>query len=296
MTTIPRKIYLRHCQFTANRAVKRGAIALLSCYNVTFSSFLRNQSEMDGGAVYINEIVTRSSYQPCKVIFSVCTFLDNSALNGGGIADYGPINNSNMIIRQCIFINNIATRFIPESLLSLANCQQYLDFPARTPQGMGGAIAVQTSHSVWINNNSFRDNKAHFGGVVYYMIAKVDLDNSDFISNSACDGGAIFISRSHFVLRNVKVGRNRAFKRGGGIFSKSSSLKLENSVEFSNNNVQSRQGIGGAICLKDEERDCTTNSCPLLLTNETRLDFSGNWASLGSIFFRGMLDTTLHHF
>ena len=177
MTAIPRKIQLNltHCQFTANRAVKGGAIALLSCYNVTFenSSFLRNWAEMDGGAVYINEIVTHYSYRPCKVMFSVCTFIDNSALNGGGI---------------------------------------------------------------------------------YSMATKVDLDNSDFISNSACNGGAIFISRSHFVLRNVKVGRNRAFERGGGIFSKSSSLKLENSVEFSNNNVQSRQGMGWAIFLKDEER------------------------------------------
>ena len=295
MTTIPRKIQLNltHCQFTANRAVKGGAIALLSCYNVTFenSSFLRNRAEMDGGAVYINEIVTHYSYRPCKVSFSVCTFINNSALHGGGIADYGPIKNSNVMIRQSIFINNIATRFISEGRYSLTNCHQAIDLSTRPqPRSMGGAIAVKTSHSVRITNSSFRENKAHFGGVIYSMVTKVDLHNSDFISNSACDGGAIFISRSHFVLRNVKVGRNRAFERGGGIFSKSSSLKLKNSVKFSNNNVQSRQGMGGAICLKYEERDCTTNSCPLLWTNATRLDFTGNWASLGSILFGGMLD------
>ena len=148
----------------------------LTLYNVTFtgssitnngkfiaynSIFKDSYSKLYGGVINSNQ---------GEITLINCTFSNNVALSGGAIfAKYGSLN-----IEDSLFINNYAEIF-------------------------GGAI-TSIGTTLNMNNVISRNNKADVdGGVVYsFDDTSVRVINSNFVNNSANNGGALFIDASGY--------------------------------------------------------------------------------------------------
>ena len=110
----------------------------------------------------------------------------------------------------------------------------------------GGAIAVSQGAVANINNSIFENNKAILitseGGAIWVYEATLNIYNSLFYNNTACDGGAIYFghgSLSHIV--NTTFDNNTAYKTtltiggGGAIYATSQvDITIDNST-FVNN-------------------------------------------------------------
>ena len=150
----------------------------LTLYNVTFigssitnngkfiaynSIFNDSCSKMYGGVINSNM---------GDITLKNCTFSDNVAVSGGAIY----VKSGSLNIEDSLFINNYAELF-------------------------GGAITT-IGTTLNLNNVTSRNNKADVdGGVVYSFNDKsVRVINSNFINNSADNGGALFVDASEYNL------------------------------------------------------------------------------------------------
>ena len=108
----------------------------------------------------------------------------------------------------------------------------------------GGAIAVSTGASAYINNSYFHDNHAYLnriGGAIYVDRGYLYVANSLFENNIAGEGGAIFLgfpSEADIVnstfIRNNATGTDYVGGAGGAIFTRSSNLNVYNSTFIEN--------------------------------------------------------------
>ena len=116
----------------------------------------------------------------------------------------------------------------------------------------GGAIAVSTGGSAYIDNSYFHNNKAYLdriGGAIYVDRGYLYVANSLFENNTAGEGGAIFLGfpseatiiNSTFI-NNTATGTSSVPGSGGAIFTRSSNLLIDNSTFIENSAY-----YGGAI-------------------------------------------------
>ena len=285
-------VLLTDCNFTANSAVKGGAVASNGNCNLQFteSKFLSNHAEIEGGAIYINEIIHKfSSYD---ILFSRCNFFQNSALSGGAIADLGLSAVAHLNISECSFIDNTAKRNITFARLHkyfMRDCNA-LESTSQSHGGKGGALSLETSHIVHITQSSFKFNEADYGGAAFLQLSDSIINHCIYVNNWACIGGALYLKKSNLTVQNLMIRNNTASSYGGGIYSLSSSLKFLDIFKFHNNSVQLSTGKGGAIYVMDSNEECKINSCPILWSNNATFDFVNNSASKGPILYGGMLD------
>ena len=120
----------------------------------------------------------------------------------------------------------------------------------------GRAIKVFQSDAthIAINNSSFVNNSAQYGGVLYMQSSRnitISISHSELIKNTAnFSGGVIYatyIQDIHISIINSHLESNRAKRGNGGViiayYAKNSSITLESS-DFSNNMAEL---IGGVI-------------------------------------------------
>ncbi|WP_296884023.1 hypothetical protein [uncultured Methanobrevibacter sp.] len=170
------------CSFINNSAKKGGAIYYwLQGYNGYLSNnciFFNNSADENGGAIGIESSTI--------TIKDNCRFTDNSAVNGGAIKWDGD-----GFVSDSVFENNNATE-------------------------KGGAIHFGSSGSV--SDSKFISNNATDGGAIYIEYA-ADVSGSDFTDNTATNiGGAIVIADDRSKLTYSNFTSNSA-KNGGAIFS-----------------------------------------------------------------------------
>jgi hypothetical protein len=118
-----------------------------------------------------------------------CRFVDNVALNGGGIAidtDYG------VVVENSTFLDNRGTNagsgiyvygFSGEPDVTIANC-----LFVRGDGNYGGGVYAAGSSTVAVTNSTFYGNDAYFGGALSIRSgAHADVSNSIFWQNSDVD-------------------------------------------------------------------------------------------------------------
>ncbi len=199
--------------FISNSALNGGALwnnnSANSIINVSSSNFTQNSASSNGGAIY-NSGLLNLNYGN--------TFSSNTAVNGGSIYNTRTIN-----IDTNEFSYNISS-------------------------SSGGAVyntgLITIDYSLFANNTATGS-----GGAIYHVTTSatniLSITDSDFISNSALNGGALWNNNSANSIINVSSVnfiKNSASSSGGAIYN-SGTLNLDSEIIFSSNTALS----GGAV-------------------------------------------------
>ncbi|MCP4675286.1 MAG: hypothetical protein GY854_07230, partial [Deltaproteobacteria bacterium] len=162
--------------------------------------------------------------QNSSPIVTHCTFLSNTASDDGG----GMFNdqNSSPIVTDCTFKSNTASGDgggmynMYDSSSTVTHC----GFELNTTSGNGGGMFIGSPLDTTpfdVTNCIFISNSADNGGGVYVndnFSSDVSVTNCTFLSNSAGnDGGGIYNDNSDLRIRNTIVWANNASGDGDGI-------------------------------------------------------------------------------
>ena len=173
-------------------------------------------------------------------------FTGNRARIGGGV--YIGASSGNADIDGAIWRNNVAKERggaidLRASSVNVTNSKFYDNIAVN-----GSALyvgGVGTNNNVY--SSSFVGNNATgYGGAIFWKAYAGEIEDSNFTSNTAQYGGAIFLNgvSSNSNLTNVIFRYNNAAKNGGAIDCNSSNMALNN-VLFEFNNAGE---YGGALC------------------------------------------------
>ncbi len=153
----------------------------------TDSVFTENQSLEFGGAVYISA--------------GTNLLIENSILRGNQAGEGGAIYaaNATLSARNTQFINNEAT--LGGAILGFwgANIQiEQSDFQNNTATQDGGAIFItgqfENPSYLDVQSTNFSSNLADFGGAIFLEeFVNTTLSSASFIDNTAFEGGGIFV-------------------------------------------------------------------------------------------------------
>ena len=213
------------CIFINNSAGRGGAITTgfentVSSWlvNINSSYFENNSAIEDGGAILARYVNIED-----KVFINNCSFINNSAKDGGAI---------NLVVDSCkcsdsIFINNSA-------------------------KDRGGAIFI-LGNNTFINNLNLTSNNASYGGGVYIEGSETEVNNILFIDNHANPivdtpyndsrmddglGGAAFLNGENIVVMNSILYNNTA-RNGSGFYLRGINMSLNNVSDLSPNQAWS---------------------------------------------------------
>ena len=247
--------------FTGNNAFFAGAV---SCAYIGFiisnSSFVDCSSRINGGA-----ITTISPY----TIISNCGFENCSVMVAPSIMGGGAIYMWGGSISDCTFVNSSTNSrggaiHSHDDSVSVDNCS-FVDCSAK----YGGAVYFHelTSNGV-LGNCSFVDCSAQSGGAVYWNGANGRLSGSTFTGNNATDGGAVYWNGDNGVLGNCSFVDCSAYTAGAVCWSgDNGNLSCSN---FTNNSAVEN---GGAVWLSGDNVTLSGSS------------FTGNSANAGGAVY-----------
>lgn len=192
-----------------------------------------------GGVIYTSY---SSVHIPHTISLKNCTFIGNTAEYGGVIY----INNGNLEIENCLFLNNYAIQY-------------------------GGAIAIEKANKVTIKKSSFINDSSLYdaGGAIYILDSSLDADNLTICNCSALLGGAVAGLNSNVNLNHISSNANIAKYDGGAVFQMYGKILITNS-NFKGNHARN----GGALFLD--------NTSSIIISNN---DLTNNVASnAGAIY------------
>ena len=256
------------CKFIGNKATfeKASAIFLEGNFgNIINSTFDRNVGEtrkegpyQDGGTVYIFGVGT--TIDGCNFTNNVQTWKGGGALYCGGF--YGDLKNCRFInnsapnahgggvsilghwwdVFNTVFENNTAATYGGGLFFNAQNGKLYnLTFNNNSAHMGGGAyLAYDTAHVTYVNSaysslsdSVFTNNHAIYGGGAIDAISRFEIDNCDFVNNTAGNyGGAASVGYSK--LTNSRFNNNKA-SFGGAVFSYASEISNSN---FTDNHAE----------------------------------------------------------
>ena len=176
------RIYVEDCEFTNNTGDSGTCIFLsqdaddLTIINCTFTdnnALYGWDGWAEGAAIDFHVSNTR---------IIDCTFKNNLAVNGGGAISLR--NGNNNIIRNCIFINNTSpiagAAYLKNTTAQIINSNFKLN---HATDNRGGTIALRDSN-VMIDCSNFTSNNADYGGAIYNFPGfDLTINNSNFIKN-----------------------------------------------------------------------------------------------------------------
>jgi predicted outer membrane repeat protein len=163
-----------------------------------------------------------------------CVFINNVALAGGAIFNYGDLT-----INNCIFLGNLANSFYPET--------------------GGGALCSYSDSSFTITNSLFVANycASHAGGGAINAFENAEpsrLINCSFSDNySEGNGGAISCLGSELLLNNCILWNNTCGQFGPAVYASTSSYGTHAIVNISHNNIE--DGPSGIFIVPDSMVD-----------------------------------------
>lgn len=205
---------VRNCHFLENRA--------------------RNAITGEGGAVALQRCGTTA--------FIDCVFDSNSALSGGAISVIARegSHDGRLLVRRCRFADNGVTTFLSQLQISF-----------------GGAIHAVGCHGLIIEGSVFENNGADLGGAVYAELCKqifvgerkISVLMEDHVRDQEQWNDTNTPSFSD-LNPDCTFRSNSAYSSGGAIFLRHVGKALFDSILFSENAIQQRQGCGGAVAIQ----------------------------------------------
>jgi len=214
--------------------------------------------------------VESKTHVDSKISFSNCTFLNNSAGDGGAIYMLSVYNTAgssavpgNFNIDGCTFEGNTSSAIGGGAIMlrssngwTISNCD-FCNNTATTSRG--GALHLYLSYSDVIENTNFFENSTNeFGGAIYGSFTTTTITNSVFVGNSSTpfDGGAILGTNSSWQIDATNFYNNTA-GNGGAIKSSSWYSNIRSSANnciFSGNEATGLGTVsgtngGGALCI-----------------------------------------------
>jgi uncharacterized repeat protein (TIGR01451 family) len=168
-----------------------------------------NQSDAVGGGIGIR------SGQAATV--SGNTITANSAITGGGLyllENYVEVSGNTLSDNVATYGGGAA---IDEGAAQLAGNT----LTANTASDKGGGVYVRRSHyqgsSATLSGNTFTANEANDGGGLWIEDSAPLIQDSDFLENSAANGGAVAVMGCNATFRRNRFQDNTATFRGGGL-------------------------------------------------------------------------------
>ena len=226
-----------------NSACRGGAvyISTLAEMTITDSTFIDNNAESSGGALYVQGATPQS-----RMLMDKCSFIDNKAKYGGVI--YSPGRKTMMAkitASMSTFENNTALQdggvfrlhgFVTEIIHS--------EFSGNTA-GSCGAVAYSSDGNLNMSKSHFQLNKANAtGGVIYTLRGHVIASFTSFTSNTAIQGGVVWCHEISNVTFNNVLFKNNLAERYGGVINARDCFAVIGNSTFRNNRAD---GSGGAM-------------------------------------------------
>ncbi|MFT4593895.1 MAG: putative outer membrane repeat protein [Phycisphaerales bacterium] len=238
----------------------------------TLCTFNNNQSAKDGGAIEV------SGWSSNNLILDQCTFIDNSAIDGGGIFCEGM----NPTLTNCTFTNNASSEdggaiFCESSDPTLFDCI-FTSNSARE----AGALRLENNSNAVVTNCLFNFNTATIhAGASYALSGGATFLNCAFIGNSAADKGGAILIGSTVHIESCFFGDNIAGS-GGALYLNNNSAYVS-STRFCNNIPEHHTGSnfndkGGNTFDDFCSFDCNENGIDDVedIANQTSFDCDGN--------------------
>ena len=199
-------VHIEDCEFTNNTGDSGTCIFLSqdaddsSIINCTFT----NNKALYGWDGWAEGAAIDSHVSNTRIID--CTFKNNFAVNGGGAIALR--NGKNNIIRNCIFTNNTSpiagALYLKNTTAQITGSNFKLN---HATDNRGGAIAISDS-DVMIDNSNFTSNMADYGGAIYnFPSSDLTINHSNFIKNNADNGGCIY-SNGELSINNSDFNSN----------------------------------------------------------------------------------------
>lgn len=309
-----KKLNVKNSEFLRCVSTEGGAIysALNSTLNIYSSAFEHNKTTYGhGGAVYSAGVCNINAVENGQT-----TFIKNSSCTQGGAvwasgkltlsADSGSkivISENTAIFGGAVYAASVSGNGTGSILLSKNNAQKYggavfaqkvasdgcKDFSINenTAGINGGGIYFSTAGgtSFSVSGINMNGNSAErYGGAVYIPSGTVNVGNCTFNDNNAHVGGALYIDGAVTLDDNAEFQNNHARVNGGAVYC--SELNSGAQFTFIGN---SSEGKGGAIFC---EKEITLAADSDILTSTAVFD-GNNACDGGAIFVLG--DTTIKH-
>jgi hypothetical protein len=241
------RVYATNCEFSNNTSGSQGGAAIYmlkyGSMEVNDCTFTNNQTSGGASGGAIATLADGGGH--FEIIDS--TFSDNKAQSGGGainfgLASWGP--GDGLLITGNEFNNNVTSSGFGGAILIGDGNGATLDgnsFVGNTALGGGGGALYVFSGDATIENSSFIDNRARYGGAIQiddttnmYTIDEVVIRNSRFVSNDATvsTGGAIRnLAPANVSVTNTEFVGNTSVSHGGGFYGRATFT----STTFANN-------------------------------------------------------------
>ncbi len=126
-----------------------------------------------------------------------------------------------------------------------------------------GAFSIRNFNKIRFSNCNFSNNRPDAstdGGSIHCYYTTIIIKNCTFRYNYGGFGGALYFIASHANIINSRFTENTAYFEGGGIFSDTSYLNLNNCLIDSN--ILSGTGASAGLCSRESE--VTLTNCKFL--------------------------------
>ena len=250
-----------NCFFDGNAASvgNGGAVSTSSTFSLDNTAFRNNTSASYGGALFVDG--------DSESTLTDVVFVDNSAINGGAIAQNGQF----LRVSNANFSRNAASEkggaaFIATNALLLADAANFLD---NTADKDGGAIYDAGSFYLTegrLENNKAEENGGAIAATGYFEIRDAAVRNNSangvggsirlegtqpswlirtsIEDSNANEGGGVYNS-GHLTVVESKISDNQAKVGGGGISNPGSLLIV--SSEIHHNAAVGANAVGGGV-------------------------------------------------
>jgi predicted outer membrane repeat protein len=109
----------------------------------------------------------------------------------------------------------------------------------------GGAIYAMSA-LIDLKNVRFFDNRAENGGVLYFDLSALNVENSEFRGNHATgSGGALYISSSKATIQSTRFEANTSDGNGGGLYADFVTLLMQDAFFLQNRVTGEQYGSRG---------------------------------------------------
>lgn len=176
---------IKYCTFKNNSSGKQGGALLLYNYNVTIEGCLfEGNTAVIGGAIHTGADVNNNLY---SVVLKNCDFVNNEATGSNGGGAISKVKNNILTATGCTFDGNKAV--------------------------YGGALFINTTKDVVVENCAFANNVATTNGGAVYMHANcsdtVTINRCKMYLNTAVDGAAIYdLAANYSIITNNVIYNN----------------------------------------------------------------------------------------
>ena len=246
-TDIKSQLTIKDSLFEENISTSEGGVIYAeyeSVVNIFGSTFNSNSSGSHGGVISL-----RSSY----LNVDETEFLDNTSGASGGVVYVSYLSsceiNSDVTITNSLIKGNHANNYggaIYVTRRNIENDTQILtvkntDFSQNSAGSNGGAILFTGNSESYLTDVTFSSNSATEGGALYMLSGYVELDNTIFTRNaSKSSGGAIFMeSGSNAVMNSIAASRNQSSSHGGFLYGTGCQLRIYDS------DIKNNSGVSG---------------------------------------------------